>query len=127
MWGGEPGWHGDDVAAQGRSAGDSVNGAGQGAGGAEQVVGERGADRPGTVRWESAGWHVCEGSVDQVGEHGFDDGVSAVGDVGGSGRLNTVGEEQGGGTRTGKRLIKPGPVQDWRTMSQCSNRMAGER
>jgi hypothetical protein len=39
-----PGGHGDELAAQGRAAGDGVSGAGEGAGGAEQVVGHGGAD-----------------------------------------------------------------------------------
>jgi hypothetical protein len=37
---------------------------------------------------------VGQGSVDQVGEDGFDDGVLAVGDVGLGGREVGVGEER---------------------------------
>jgi hypothetical protein len=38
---------------------------------------------------------VGQGSVDQVGEHGFDDRVAAVDDVGLRGRQVGVGEERG--------------------------------
>src|SRR5688572_19529597 len=48
LWAGQPGGHGDQVAAQGGAAGDRVCRTGEGAGGAEQVVGDRGADRPRT-------------------------------------------------------------------------------
>ena len=79
---GDPGGHGDDLAAQGRAAGHGMLRAGQGAGGAEQVVGDRRADRPGAVRGEPARGQVGQGSVDQVGEDGLDDRVPTVGDVG---------------------------------------------
>ena len=35
-----------------------------------------------------------QGSVDEVGEHGFDDGVVAVGDIGGVDGFVGVGEER---------------------------------
>ena len=41
---------------------------------------------------ESPGGHVRDGSVDEVGEDGFDDRVAAVGDVGVGGRFGGVGE-----------------------------------
>ena len=69
-------------AAQGGAAGDGVAAAGEDAGGAQQVVGDRRAQHPGRVGAEAAGGHVRQGAVDQVGEDGFDDGVAAVGDVG---------------------------------------------
>ena len=56
--------------------------AGEDAGGAQQVVGDRRAQDPGGVGAEPARRHVRQGPVDQVGEHGFDDRVLAVGDVG---------------------------------------------
>ena len=43
---------------------------------------------------ESPGGHVREGSVDEVGEDGFDDRVAAVGDVGVGSRFGGVGEER---------------------------------
>ena len=72
----------DDLAAQRRSACSGVLVAGEDAGGAQQVVGDRRAQDPGGVGAEAARGHVGQRSVDQVGEHGFDDGVLAVGDVG---------------------------------------------
>ncbi len=41
LWSGQPCGDGDDLATQGRTACHGVFGAGQGAGGAEQVVGDR--------------------------------------------------------------------------------------
>ena len=41
------------------------------------------AHRTHVVRAETARGQVRQGSVDQVGEHGFDDRVAAVGEVGG--------------------------------------------
>jgi hypothetical protein len=66
----------------------------EGAGGAEQVVRDRGADRPRSVRGELAGGQVRQGAVDDVGQDGLDDGVLAVGDVGLRGRLGAVGQER---------------------------------
>ncbi len=43
------------------------------AGGAQQVVGDRRAEHPRGVRPEAPRWHVRQGSVDEVGEDGFDD------------------------------------------------------
>lgn len=82
----------DQVTAQGRPARGAVTGPGQGRGGAQQIVGDRGADGPGTVGAEAPGGNVGQGAVDEVGEGGFDDGVAAVGDVGVGGRLGGVGE-----------------------------------
>lgn len=42
----------------------------------------------------SARWHVRQGSVDEVGEDGFDDRVPAMGDIGVGGRGSGVGEER---------------------------------
>ena len=82
------------VTAQGRAAGAAVAGAGQGRGRAQQVVGDGRADRPGGIGAEASRRYVGQGSVDQIGEGGFDDGVAAVGDVGVGGRLGGVGEER---------------------------------
>ena len=64
------------------AAGSGVAVAGQDAGGAQQVVGDRRAQHPGGVGAEASRGDVGQGSVDQIGEDGFDDGVVAVGDVG---------------------------------------------
>ena len=68
--------------------------AGEGAGGAQQVVGDGRADGPGAVGGEAAGGLVGQWAVDQVGEHGLDDRVPAVGDVGLGDRFGVVGEER---------------------------------
>jgi len=62
----------DDVAPLGGPAGYRV-----------QVVGDRGPQDPGRVGAETPGGHVGQGTVDEVGEYGFDDGATAVDDVGG--------------------------------------------
>jgi len=49
---GDPGRDVDQVPAQSGTAGDRVGLAGEGAGGAEQVVGDRGEHGPGAVCWE---------------------------------------------------------------------------
>ena len=83
LWSGQSGRDGDQVGAQGGAAGEGVAaGVGEGAGGAEQVVADRGEDAPGGVGGEGAGGLVGPVAVDQVGPDGFADGVSAVGDVG---------------------------------------------
>ncbi len=46
---GETGGDTDEVAAQGRASGCGVKDAGEGSGGAQQVVADRGADGPGGV------------------------------------------------------------------------------
>src|SRR6476620_2303858 len=51
---GDPGGDGDDGAAQCRAAGDVLDRAGHRAGGSEQVVADRRADRPRTVGAEPA-------------------------------------------------------------------------
>jgi hypothetical protein len=56
------------------------------------------ADRPGGIGAEASRRNVGQGSVDEIGEGGFDDRVAAVGDIGGGGRLGAVGE---------KRVIPP--------------------
>ena len=77
----------DDLSPQGGAPGGGVGAAGQDPGGTQQVVGDRRAQDPGTVGAEMPRGHVGQWSVDEVGEHGFDDGVLAVGDVGlGGGR-----------------------------------------
>ena len=70
------------------------SGAGEGAGGAQQVVGDRRADRPRAVRGEPPGGQVGQRAVDQVGEHGLDDRVPTMGDVRARGRLVAVGQER---------------------------------
>ena len=79
---GQSGGDVDDPAAQRRPRARRVLVAGEDAGGAQQVVGDRRAQDPGGVGAEAARGQVGQRSVDQVGEHGFDDRVSAVGDVG---------------------------------------------
>jgi hypothetical protein len=54
LWSGQPGGHADDVTAPGCAASDGMRGAGESAGGAEQVVGDGGADRQGAVGGEPA-------------------------------------------------------------------------
>src|SRR3954447_20048103 len=71
----------DDLAAQRGSASSGVLVTGEHAGGAQQVVGDRGTEHPGGVRAEATRGDVGQWSVDQVGEHGFDDRVLTVGDV----------------------------------------------
>ena len=90
----QPRWNVHDLTAQGRAAGHGEPVCAQGAGGAEQVVGEGRADRPGTVGCEAAGRHMCQRSVDQVGEHGLDNRVAAMDQVGLDGRLGAVGQER---------------------------------
>ena len=58
----------DQVAAEGRAAGSGVGEAGQGSGGAQQVVRDGGAGQPGGVRWEEPGWQVSQRPVGPVGE-----------------------------------------------------------
>lgn len=69
---GEAGGDVDQASAQRGPAGGAVTGTGQGRGGAQQVVGDRGADGPGTVGAESSGRDVGQGSVDEVGEGGLE-------------------------------------------------------
>ena len=69
----------DQLVAQGRGAGTGMPAAGQDAGGAGEVVGDRGADQPGGVRGERAGGQVREWAVLQLGDGLLDDGVVAVG------------------------------------------------
>jgi hypothetical protein len=60
----EPGRDGDQLAAQGGAAGLAVTAGGEGAGGAQQVVGDPGAGQPGGVRGEIAGRYlepICAG------------------------------------------------------------------
>jgi hypothetical protein len=83
---GQAGRDGDEFASQGGTAGFGEVSAGQSAGGAQQVVGDRGAQHPSGVRAETPGRNVGQRPVDQVGEHGLDDRVTAVGDVGDRGR-----------------------------------------
>ena len=68
----------DQVAAQRGAAGSGVGQAGQGAGGAQQVVRDGSAGRPGRIGGERARWHVRERPVGDVGEDLFHDGVVAV-------------------------------------------------
>jgi hypothetical protein len=68
--------------------------AGEDAGGAQQVVGDRGAQHPGRVGAEAPRRDVGQWSVDEIGEHGFDDCVLAVGDVGLFDGQVGVGEER---------------------------------
>src|SRR5829696_96039 len=84
----------DEVATQGGATGEGVSGrAGDGAGGAEQIVGNRGEHGPGRVGGERAGGLVCPRTVDEVGPDLLADGVVAVGDVGLVDWLGVVREE----------------------------------
>lgn len=65
----QSGWHGDDPSSQGRTAGSRVEGSGERAGRAQQVVGDRRAQRPGGVGAEVPGGQLRQRSVDQVGEY----------------------------------------------------------
>ena len=68
----------DQVAADGGAAGLGVGEAGQGAGGAQQVVRDRGERQPGRVGREAAGGQVRERAVGPVGEDLLGPGVAAV-------------------------------------------------
>ena len=68
----------DQVAAQRGAAGPGVGEAGQGSGGAQQVVRDGGAGRPRRIGGKRAGWHVRERPVGDVGEDLFHDGMVAV-------------------------------------------------
>src|SRR6266511_1533680 len=78
-----PGGHVDQLVADGAGAGAGVGGAGECAGGAQQVVGECGQGEPGGVGGEAAGGEVGERGGVEVGEDLFDDGVVAVLGLGG--------------------------------------------
>jgi hypothetical protein len=69
---------GDEVAADGGGAGLRVPAAGEGPGGAQQVVRHGRDDQPGGVRGENTGGQVGEGAGVQVGDHLLGDGVVAV-------------------------------------------------
>jgi hypothetical protein len=75
---GDPGGHGDQVAADGGGPCPGVAGPGLGAGGAQQVVRHGGEDEPCPVCGEVTGWQVGEGACVQVGDYLLDDGVIAV-------------------------------------------------
>lgn len=94
MGAGQSGRDGDEASAQGGAASHRVCTAGQDAGGAQQVVGDGRAQYPGRVRPETSRGHVGQGSVDEVGEHGFDDRVAAVSDVSDVDGFVGVGEER---------------------------------
>jgi len=64
---GQSGGHGEEVAAQRRTAGGRVAVSGEGAGGAEQVVGDGGDGEPGGVGVELPGRQVRQRPVVQVG------------------------------------------------------------
>jgi hypothetical protein len=66
------------VAADGGGAGPGVAAAGEGAGGAHDVVRDGGDGQPGGVGAELAGRQVRQRAVVQVGEELLDDGVAAV-------------------------------------------------
>jgi hypothetical protein len=65
----------DEVAAQGGASGLDAGEAGQGPGGAQQVVADGGAGEPGGVGGERARRQVGQGPVSQVREDLLDDGV----------------------------------------------------
>jgi hypothetical protein len=65
---GPVGRDGHDVTAQGLAAGDGLPVAAQGAGGAQQIVRDRGADGPRTVGGEAPRGHVGDRAVDEVGD-----------------------------------------------------------
>jgi hypothetical protein len=79
---GDPGGDVDQAGAQGGCAGPGVQCAGQRAGGAGEVVRDRGADQPGVVRAEVSRGQVRERGVLQVGDDLLDDGVVTVGGFG---------------------------------------------
>jgi len=68
----------DEVGADGGAAGPGVPRGGQGAGRAEQVVGDGCEGEPGGVGGELARWQVCQRAADLVGEDLLDLGVVAV-------------------------------------------------
>jgi hypothetical protein len=68
----------DEVAAQRGAAGFGAGEAGQGPGGAQQVVADSREGKPGPVRGERARGQVSEGAVGPVGEDLFCLGVVAV-------------------------------------------------
>jgi hypothetical protein len=80
--GGEAGGYVDQGAAQGGATGHGVATAGEGARGAQQVMGDHRTCQPGAVGGEQPGGDMSQRSVDQVSEGGFDDGVATVGDIG---------------------------------------------
>src|SRR5664280_931646 len=84
----------DQVTTQGGPAGHRVGLPGQSPGGAEQVVGDRRQHRPRTICWEQPGRQVSQRSVDEVGEHRFDDRMLAVGDIRVGHWFGVVGEER---------------------------------
>ena len=92
--GGEAGGHGDQVAAQGGTARDSVLTAGERAGGTQQVMRDHRTRQPGAVRAKPPGRDMREWAVDQVGEGGLHDRVLTVGEVGLGGRQGGVGEKR---------------------------------
>jgi hypothetical protein len=92
----------DQVAAVGGAAGLAMGPAGQGRGGAQQVVGDGGAGEPGGVGGELARGQVCQGAVVAVGEDLLDDGVVAVLVLGPGSSHTGVGED---------RVVPPGGEQ----------------
>ena len=64
----------------------------------KQIVGDRRAQHPRGVRPELPRRHVCKWSVNEIGEHGFNDRVPTVGDICVGGEPGGVGE---------KRVIPP--------------------
>ena len=99
---GGAGGDGDQVAADGRGPGLGEGQAGQGAGGAEQVV-RHGCDRqPGRIRGKYPGRHMSQGTAGDVGEHLLHDGVAAVLPLGLDQLERGVGED---------RVVAPGGEQ----------------
>src|SRR6202034_912766 len=75
---GDPGGDADEVAAQRGASGFGKGEAGQGPGGAQQVVAGSGAGQPGCVRGERPRGQVGQGSVGQGREHLLDLGIVTV-------------------------------------------------
>ena len=104
---GDPGGNGDQVTADGRGPGLRERQAGQGAGGAEQVV-RHGRDRqPGRVHSEHPGWHMNQGAAGDVGEDLLHDGVVAVLPLGLDQLERGVGEDRVVAP-DGEQLVLPG-------------------
>jgi len=79
---GEAGGHVDQLAAQGGVTGHVLMTAGEGPGGAQQVMGDHRAAQPSAIGGKKPRRYMSQWAVDQVGEGGFDDGVASVGDIG---------------------------------------------
>lgn len=83
----DPGRGRDQLGSDGAGAGPAMAAAGEGAGGAGEVVGDGGAGQPGRVRGDSTRGQEGERAVLQFGDDLLNNGVAAVGGLGGQRRL----------------------------------------